>query len=105
MIFELRPFHVARLMMALCAIPILWAFSVEGVTTTTEYDLVTGETTTSNDMGSQFDSVGMWIVFAIAFGVTAWVLEKRRMEWPGAVKEQLRSVRLAPPLNSDGTQP
>ncbi len=43
MIFELRPYHVARALTVLFAIPALWTFSVEGVTTTTEYDLATGK--------------------------------------------------------------
>ena len=42
MIFELRPAHVARALAALCALPILWTFAVEGITTTTEYDYSTG---------------------------------------------------------------
>lgn len=103
MIFELRTHHLARLLTGLCAIPILWTFMIEGVTTTTEYDLATGESSSSNDLGSQLGGVAIWVVLAIIFGVAAWAFEKQRTEWPEPVKEQLRSIKLAPAASSGST--
>ena len=97
MIFELRPAHVARALAALCALPILWTFAVEGITTTTEYDYSTGEVSSSSDLGSQIGSVSIWIVLAIAFAAGAWYLEKQRIGWPPAAHEQLVKLQLASP--------
>ncbi|PBJ00203.1 hypothetical protein BKP42_15940 [Rhodococcus erythropolis] len=56
MIFELRPAHVARALAALCAVPILWTFAVEGITTTTEYDYSTGEVSSSSDLARRSEA-------------------------------------------------
>ncbi|RAL31803.1 hypothetical protein [Rhodococcus sp. AQ5-07] len=97
MVFELRPYHVARALTVLFVIPVLWAFSVEGVTTTTEYDVATGETSSSSDFGSQLGGSIVWILLAVASGVAAWYLAKNRIAWPESIKAQLRQFKLAPP--------
>lgn len=97
MVFELRPYHVARVLTVLFAVPALWIFSVEGVTTTTEYDLTTGQASSSSDFGSQLGSSIVWIILAVASGIAAWHLSKNRVAWPEAIKVQLRQFKLAPP--------
>lgn len=97
MVFELRPYHVARILAVLFALPALWIFSVEGVTTTTEYDLATGKTSSSSDFGSQLGGSIVWIILAVASGVAAWYLAKNRVAWPESIKAQLRQFKLAPP--------
>ncbi|MBT2268633.1 hypothetical protein [Rhodococcus erythropolis] len=101
MIFELRPAHVARALAALCALPILWTFAVEGITTTTEYDYSTGEVSSSSDLSSQIGSVAIWIVLAIVFAAGAWYLEKQHTDWPPAAHEQLVKLQLASPSRDE----
>lgn len=103
MIFELRTYHVARVLTVLFALPALWAFSVEGVTTTTEYDLATGETSSSNDFGSQLSGSIVWILLAVTSGIAAWYLAKNHVAWPESIKAQLRQFKLAPPATDPDT--
>jgi hypothetical protein len=106
MAFELRPYHVARALTVLFAIPAFWTFSVEGVTTTTEYDLATGKASSSNDFGSQLGGSIVWIILAVASGIAAWYLAKNRVAWPDSIKAQLRQFKLVPPTaNPNSTHP
>lgn len=96
MIFDLRPHHVARVLGALCLIPVLWVFVVQGVTTTTEYDLSTGDVSSTSDLGAQIGKVAIFLILALAFGLAEKYLKKNRTDWPPAIHEQLAKMNLVP---------
>lgn len=50
---DLKPHHVARVLGILSALPVLYIFAVEGVTTETEYSYATGDTSSSSNLGAQ----------------------------------------------------
>ncbi len=67
MTFDLRPFHVARIVLVLSVIPAIWIFCLEGVTTTTEFNLRTGITSSSDTLGAHFAKAAVFIVPPVGF--------------------------------------
>lgn len=63
MVLDLRPYHRARLRTVLFALPALWPFCVEGVTTH-RIRPRDGKTSSSSDFGSQLGGSFVWIVLA-----------------------------------------
>ncbi|MGD9517096.1 hypothetical protein [Mycolicibacterium sp.] len=53
---DIKPHHVARVLAILCALPIFWVFVVQGVTTTTTYDVSAGDFSSSSDFGEDVPS-------------------------------------------------
>ncbi|CAM3821273.1 PQQ-binding-like beta-propeller repeat protein [Smaragdicoccus niigatensis] len=89
--FELQPNTIARALGFLCFVPIVYIFSVEGWTRTTEYDLSTGTTSTSSTLGAQIAKAAIWFVLLSIFGVVDWYLTKRQVQWPTSIHEKLAS--------------
>ncbi|TRW86202.1 hypothetical protein FK535_06935 [Mycolicibacterium sp. 018/SC-01/001] len=95
--FDLQPHHVARLLFVLCVVPVLWVFAVQGVTTTTSYDLSTGDVSSTSDLGSQIVKVLIFVILAAIFGAAEWYTRKNSTAWLPAIREKLISVGLSRP--------
>lgn len=100
-IFELCPFHLARAVFFVSVLPVFYKLAVEGVTVTTEYDLSNGHVSTSDNLASQLGGVAVWIVLAVAAGISEWYLRSKSVEWPAAAREMLVRFRLASTPKND----
>ncbi|WP_405494490.1 hypothetical protein [Nocardia sp. NBC_00511] len=96
-VFELQPVHVARAIFVLCVIPVLYKFSVEGVTTTIDYRFSDGKVTTTDNLFSQLVSVLPWIVCGVIAAVSERILVVRSAQWPEPIHEVLVRYRMASP--------
>lgn len=94
--FDLRPHHVARLLVVVFVIPVFWVLVVQGVTTTTEFDLSTGEYASSSDLWTQIGKVVVFIALGLACALGEKYLKANNTPWPPAVQEQLGKVGLGP---------
>lgn len=94
--FDLRPYHVARLLAFIFMIPVFWVLVVQGVTTTTEWDLATGEYSSHSDLWTQIGKVVVFIALGLACGLGEKYLKNDNTAWPPAVQEQLGKVGLGP---------
>ncbi|MFC8530157.1 PQQ-binding-like beta-propeller repeat protein [Nocardia sp. NPDC057227] len=95
-IHELKPWEVARVAGVLTALPVLYIFGIEGVTTETEIDLTTGESTSTSDLGTQFGRAAVWLVLTlVAAGVERYT-RAHATPWPPRVRALLAVLRLAP---------
>ncbi|MFC3962179.1 outer membrane protein assembly factor BamB family protein [Nocardia jiangsuensis] len=95
-IHELKPWEAARVAGVLTALPALYIFGIEGVTTETEIDLTTGESTSTSDLGTQFGRAAVWLVLTlVAAGVERYT-RSHATPWPPRVRALLAVLRLAP---------
>ncbi|MDN4521289.1 hypothetical protein [Mycolicibacterium austroafricanum] len=98
---DIKPHHVARVLAILCALPIFWVFVVQGVTTTTTYDVSAGDFSSSSDFGSQFAKVFIFVLLTAAFAIAEWYTRKNQTPWPPSVKKKLVNMGLT---SADGPQ-
>ncbi|WP_148280637.1 PQQ-binding-like beta-propeller repeat protein [Nocardia cyriacigeorgica] len=96
-VFDLRPRHVARVLGILFTLPVAYIFGIEGITTEIETDLVTGESSSTSDAGTQIARAAIWIVLAAIAGGVEWWLRTRDVEWPPGTHAFLVRARLADP--------
>ncbi len=94
--FDLRPHHAARVLAFIFMIPVFWVLVVQGVTTTTEFDLRTGEYSSSSDLWTQIGKVVVFIFLGAACALGEKYLKANNTPWPLAVQEQLTKVGLGP---------
>lgn len=104
---NLSPAKVAVIVGALFILPVLWIIEVEGVTTTTTMDLMTGQTSSSSNFLVQFAKAGFFGMITFGCFVAAKVMENNKTPWPPAVQQQLERRGLASPggPQSWGDQP
>lgn len=100
--FNLRPYHVARVLGVLFLLPVIYIFAIEGVETTTEYSVSystgSSDVDTSSNLGSQVGKALPWLIFALIFGAAEWWSRQNDVDWPAPVQEKLANVGLAPPV-------
>jgi hypothetical protein len=94
--FALQPYHVARLLGVLFAIPIFWVFAVEGVTTTMDFSLDDGSVSSSSDLGSQIAKVVVFVILVAVCALAERYLKNQSTPWPPAIRQHLIQAGLAP---------
>lgn len=92
--FDLEPYHAARAMAVLSAIPVFWVFVVQGVTTTTSYDLATGDVSSDSDLGAQIGKTFIFILLTAFFSAAEWYTRKNATPWPTGIRRRLAEFGL-----------